>query len=367
VRAAASTTPEQLLHQLQGDPGTLAALRQEWIKDSIDSELVKVKESSRYQEQFRDYYENRRAAKPQEMPYAFDQYLELQKVRPQGPRVFGETLDKLMPSAQSETEAQLRADFEAAKEHELFENWWSTSGVARFIRHELESSASEEDSSRVEHILTSLLNIPLDIITALLLSFFICIDFPTLQRAIQKLRETWLRDVYYELAPVMSQLALLIGRAMFAQGLISLCNATLIFVALTVLGVDHAVLLSGVVFILCLVPTLGMILAWVLLVAAALIQPGGGLALALKVSGAVVLVILMETLVFSPRILGRMMELHPVLIIALLPLAQYFFGIWGLILSTPVAVYVIHVLILRRGLPGEEATRAAAQDRPGGL
>jgi hypothetical protein len=44
--------------------------------------------------------------------------------------------------------------------------------------------------------------------------------------------------------------------------------------------------------------------------------------------------------------------LHPVLIIALLPVAQYFFGIWGLILATPVAVYVIHVLILRRGLPG---------------
>ena len=50
-----------------------------------------------------------------------------------------------------------------------------------------------------------------------------------------------------------------------------------------------------------------------------------------------------------------MMELHPVLIIALLPLAQYFFGVWGLILATPVAVYVIHEVILRRGLPGIDA------------
>jgi hypothetical protein len=46
------------------------------------------------------------------------------------------------------------------------------------------------------------------------------------------------------------------------------------------------------------------------------------------------------------------MELHPVLMMALLPLAQYFFGVWGLILATPVAVYVIYVIILRRGLPG---------------
>ncbi|MFT3883753.1 MAG: hypothetical protein QM703_29500 [Gemmatales bacterium] len=41
------------------------------------------------------------------------------------------------------------------------------------------------------------------------------------------------------------------------------------------------------------------------------------------------------------------MELHPVLIIAILPIAHYFFGIWGLILAVPVAVYVINEVILR--------------------
>jgi predicted PurR-regulated permease PerM len=128
----------------------------------------------------------------------------------------------------------------------------------------------------------------------------------------------------------------------------------MMFIALTVLGVEHSVLLSCAVFILCLVPTLGTIIAWVLIAAVALVQPGGGLVLVLKVSGAVIVVVLLETFVFSPRILGRMMELHPVLIIAILPVAQYFFGVWGLILATPVAVYVIHVLILQRGLPGCE-------------
>jgi predicted PurR-regulated permease PerM len=130
----------------------------------------------------------------------------------------------------------------------------------------------------------------------------------------------------------------------------------MMFVALSVLGVEHAVLLSGVVFVLCLVPTLGMILAWVLIAMIALVQPGGGLELALKVTLAVFMVSLIETFVLSPRILGRMMELHPVLIVAILPLAQYFFGVWGLILATPVAVYVIYVLILGRGLPGHKKT-----------
>jgi predicted PurR-regulated permease PerM len=131
--------------------------------------------------------------------------------------------------------------------------------------------------------------------------------------------------------------------------------------ALLVLGVEHPVLLATAVFVLCLVPTLGMVLSWVLIVAVAVLQPGGGLGLALQATAAVLLVICLETFVFSPRILGKMMELHPVLIIALLPLAQYFFGVWGLILATPVAVYVIHVLILRRGLPG---THDTPQKRP---
>jgi predicted PurR-regulated permease PerM len=101
------------------------------------------------------------------------------------------------------------------------------------------------------------------------------------------------------------------------------------------------------------VPTLGAAIALVLVSVFALVQPGGGPILALKAAGAVVLVMLVETFILSPRILGRMMELHPVLSLALLPVAQYFFGVWGLILAIPVAVYVIHVLILRRGLPGK--------------
>ena len=64
-----------------------------------------------------------------------------------------------------------------------------------------------------------------------------------------------------------------------------------------------------------------------------------------------------ESFVLSPRILGKMMELHPVMSISILPVAQYFFGVWGLILAIPVTVYVIHVLILRRGLPGSEERR----------
>jgi predicted PurR-regulated permease PerM len=364
VRAAASSTPEQTLQAVRRDPALLAALRAEWFGDALERGLAAARASPAYLEQLREHYEARRRQSPDTFPYTFEQYVELQKVRPQGPVAFGTALEKMRPSAAGEGEARLRADFEAAKTHALFTEWWGTNSTARFIRHQVESHTSGGDTSHMDRVLASLLNVPVDLTTALLISFFICIDYPRLSQGVRRLRETWLRDVFEALAVPLSSLGQLMGRAMQAQALIALCNAVLLFVALTVLGVEHADLLALAVFVLCQVPTLGTLIAWALLAAVALLQPGGGLVLALKVTGAVVVVVLLETFVFSPRILGRMMELHPVLLMAILPLAQYFFGIWGLLLATPVAVYVVHVLILRRGLPGIDAPAEAAAAGP---
>jgi predicted PurR-regulated permease PerM len=347
VHAAATDSPEELLRQARHDSATLTALEQEWIASTVASELSAARKSPTYHEQLRQHYDALRARSPQALPYSFDDFVKLQAARAKGSRDFGDVAQTLQ-GGHSYTDADLRADFEAAKKHELFESWWGNSSAAKVVRRPFESGGMAGDTDRLERYVASTLDVPLDLGTALLLSFFICIDFPALRRGMRRLRETWLRPVYDELAPALSSLGLLVGRAMQAQGLIALCNATLIFIALTVFGVEHAILLATAVFVLCLVPTLGMIIAWALLAAVALIQPGGGLGLVLKVSAAVVTVVILETFVFSPRILGRMMELHPVLIIALLPLAQYFFGVWGLILATPVAVFVIHEVVFSK-------------------
>jgi predicted PurR-regulated permease PerM len=217
----------------------------------------------------------------------------------------------------------------------------------------------------MDRIFNVLISVPTDLATALLLSLFICVDFPRLREGLASLRGTWLREVYEEVAGTLGSLGRLIGRSLYAQGLIALSNAVLMFAGLTLIGVDHEVLLSVATFILCLIPTLGSAIAWALIVVCSLLQPGGGILLALKATGVAVVVALMETFVFSPRILGKMMELHPVLIIALLPVAQYFFGIWGLILATPVAVYIVHVVILGRGLPGMETPKKEPPPEPG--
>jgi len=57
-------------------------------------------------------------------------------------------------------------------------------------------------------------------------------------------------------------------------------------------------------------------------------------------------------MILSPRIIGKIGHLHPVLVIAILLVSEHFFGMWGLVLGVPVAIYIIRVIILRSPIPG---------------
>jgi predicted PurR-regulated permease PerM len=125
-----------------------------------------------------------------------------------------------------------------------------------------------------------------------------------------------------------------------------------IFVALTWLGVEHAMLFSAIVFVCCFIPVVGVVLSGVPIVGMALLQPGGSLWLAVKVIGAILATHLIEVTIIDPRVFGRMMHMHPVLILIVLAVAEHFFGIWGLILGVPVSVYIISVVMLDDEAPG---------------
>ncbi len=59
-----------------------------------------------------------------------------------------------------------------------------------------------------------------------------------------------------------------------------------------------------------------------------------------------------ESMVLSPRIVGHILHLHPVLVMAVLIVGEHLFGVWGLLLGVPISVYIIHVAVLADGIPG---------------
>ena len=134
--------------------------------------------------------------------------------------------------------------------------------------------------------------------------------------------------------------------------MISFFNACLTLVALSLIGVKYKFILAFVVFLFSFIPVMGVILSGIPICAIAILQPGGSILMALQVLVAIAIIHLIEGMILSPRIIGKIGHLHPVLVIAILLVAEKFFGMWGLVLGVPVAIYIIRVVILNSPIPG---------------
>ena len=130
---------------------------------------------------------------------------------------------------------------------------------------------------------------------------------------------------------------------------ISLLTGLVIFVWLTILGVDYAVLWGLIAFLLNFIPTVGSFIAAVPAVLLALVQLGvfeAGLTLA----GFVVVNLIMGN-VLEPRWMGRGLNLSPLVVFVSLVLWGWVLGPVGMLLSIPLTI------MLKIALESQDETR----------
>jgi predicted PurR-regulated permease PerM len=222
-------------------------------------------------------------------------------------------------------------------------------------------------ANRIAGIGLNIVNLLIQFGFSLLLSFFIVFDGIKLRRAFRNLEESPVRDFYREIAPGLIGFGRLIGRAFQAQGVIAICNTLLTFTAIKTLMIQNEVFLSAIVFICSFIPVLGVVISSVPIAIMAVIQPVGsgmihdGFLLALAAVGAVLVVHFIETSILNPMILGDMLHLHPVMVLGILAVGEYFFGVWGLLLGVPVSVYIFRCVLLQ-----EEIDFSGKKPPPGG-
>jgi predicted PurR-regulated permease PerM len=310
----------------------------------IARRLDEVEQSAAFQDQMRREYADQRERQPHLLPYDYSTYRALKAAYPLGRDAFAAQLRKSQQGGHVASEAQLQEAFEKEKRRELAAQWWANNEVALLVRHHLESELDAimgKLGERVSGFVRGMLSLPSQIVTVLLLSLFITIDFSGLRDGFLRLRESRFRFLFDDLFPGIVQIGNLIGKSFVAQGIVSLINAGLTLLALSILGIDSALLLSVVVFILSFVPVLGIILSSIPIALMAVVQPDGSLWLALWAVAAILVIHLIEALILGPKIVGKMLDLHPVIGIVVLAIGEHFFGIWGLLLAYPVTVYLI--------------------------
>lgn len=128
-----------------------------------------------------------------------------------------------------------------------------------------------------------------------------------------------------------------IGRYLSVQFLISLGTGVLVWLALTLLGVQFAITWGALAFLLNFIPTVGSIIASLPPVLLAVVQFHPSYWQAVVALLILVLIQMSIGNVLAPKILGDQLNLSPVVVLLSLVFWGWLWGIAGAILSVPIA------------------------------
>lgn len=128
---------------------------------------------------------------------------------------------------------------------------------------------------------------------------------------------------------------------MKGQMLLGLVVAVLTYLTLSLLGIQYALLLALIAGVMELVPY-GILVA--LVPAFAFSYLSGGIASALLVTGAYLIIHQFEVFLFAPLIIKKVVGLSPIVIILSILVGFELGGIWGGVLAIPIAIIIMEFL-----------------------
>ena len=181
------------------------------------------------------------------------------------------------------------------------------------------------------------LSLGLDIILVPIYAFFLLIAMPSIRKGVHRYLPLWHRE---QLLRILRDIEKVVAAFFRGRLIVCLICATLTYigflaVGFTGTGVPYAALFSLFIGLATAIPLAGLLFLVPALVMTGL-DGGSGLTVAL-VTLVYVVVQVLETVVLTPTIMGREVELHPVTLIIALLLCGKLLGILGLILAVPIA------------------------------
>jgi predicted PurR-regulated permease PerM len=180
--------------------------------------------------------------------------------------------------------------------------------------------------------------------------------FSTDRGLVERLRVNWIVPVHQpRLLRVTERLQLRLTRWVWSQVLIALYFAVVYSIGLTLLGVPFAVSIGVVGGVLEIVPYLGGSIALVLAVISAVsVSPW----VALWVVLFHIVVVELESHVIAPALYGKIIGVHPALLLIALFIGAKAGGILGIFFAVPVTVVILALIQeLQRSAPGRNVQR----------
>jgi hypothetical protein len=192
-------------------------------------------------------------------------------------------------------------------------------------------------------LVSSVSRFALQVGVSLVLAFMVVWDVDTIARGARSLASSRVAYVYEEVAPPLAVFGQLFGKALQAQARIALVNTGLTAAGMAALAIPGAGLLSLFVFLCSFIPIAGCFISTVPIAFVALTEYGF-IKLALVVL-MVSCIHVIEAYGLNPAIYSAHLKLHPLLVLAVLVVAEHSLGVWGLLLAVPGTVFVLDYAI----------------------
>jgi predicted PurR-regulated permease PerM len=196
----------------------------------------------------------------------------------------------------------------------------------------------------------------------LILSYYITLDSPRISaRILEVLPQTWRADTVRFFTIVNHTFGGFL-RAQLIQGIIyGIATA----VVMTALGLNYVALASMIASIIVLVPIIGSVLGVIPPLLIAIIDKPDSI-LFMLIALAVVQQVLFNMIM--PRLMGRIVGLHPLLVFAAILVGATIAGGWGILFGIPIAGVVASVLqfIYGRATGDAAATTVEVPRSPAG-
>lgn len=246
-------------------------------------------------------------------------------------------------------QTNLRVQIESAVEKVIGKDSFADLKKAEWFNEQIDEWVAKAKESIptvtgwVTQSLLSVLTVLFHFFLSMIFSLLIVLDIPKLGERFGALEEGRFKNFYREIAPTLLTFGTVLGRAFQAQAAIAACNTFLTFLGLLALGIQSPVFLCTIVFFCSFIPVLGVFLSSVPIALMTFQQEGIGLTLE-----AILLIVVIhgiEAYILNPKIMGDMLKMHPLIVLIILLLSEYYFGVWGLLLGVPISFYVYRYVI----------------------
>lgn len=182
----------------------------------------------------------------------------------------------------------------------------------------------------------------LNLFVAIVLSLFFLLEKEKVTNFTSKFKASRMSGLFVELEYFGKKFVHSFGKVIEVQFLIALVNSILSTIFLWIFGFPNLIALAIMIFLLGLIPVMGVIISLIPLCAIAF--KIGGLIKIVYVLIMIAVVHAVETYFLNPKFMSNKTHLPIFYTFLILLVSEHFFGVWGLIVGVPIFMFLLDIL-----------------------